>query len=369
MKAVVYDGERIVVARDVELRECGDREVKVRVRAAGLCASDLSVVSGAIPYPTPVVLGHEGAGIVEEVGSSVTTVKPGDHVVLTTLGNCGLCDACETGHPTMCRQTFGQLSQPFTRPRPGGPAEAGEAGEAGEREELWNFANASVFAEYALVKEAQAIPIDEDVPFESACLIGCGVLTGFGAALNRARVQPGDSVVVFGVGGIGLNVVQGSAIAGATTVVAVDANPDKEAIARSFGATHFVLAGDEAPKALRKIRRNGFAHAFECVGHPTVIRSAIAALDWGGQCVLLGVPKLGTEASFVVADLYNDRSILGCRYGSSRPRHDVPLIVELYKSGRLKLDELVTKTCSLDDIETLVDDMKSGRLARGVMIP
>lgn len=353
MKAVLYDGERIVVADDVELRETGPREVKVRVGAAGLCASDLSVVSGTIPYPTPVVLGHEGAGIVEEVGSAVTTVQPGDHVVLTTLGNCGLCDACETGHPTLCRQTFGQLSQPFVR----------------QGAELWNFANASVFAEFALVKEAQAVPIPGEIPLESACLIGCGVLTGFGAALNRAKVQPGDSAVVFGVGGIGLNVVQGCAVAGATTIVAVDANPDKEAIARSFGATHFVLADDGTAKALKAIRRPGFAHAFECVGHPEVIRSAVASLDWGGQCILLGVPKLGTEASFVVADMYNDKSILGCRYGSSRPRHDIPLIIDLYRAGRVKLDELVTKTCSLDDVETLIDDMKAGRLARGVMIP
>lgn len=366
MKAVVYDGEGIVVADDVELREPGDGEVKVRVHAAGLCASDLSVVSGTIPYPTPVVLGHEGAGVVEEVGASVTSVKPGDHVVLTTLGNCGLCDACETGHPTLCKQTFGNLSQPFVR---GG-------------EGVWNFANASVFAEHAVVKESQAIPVPPDVPLESACLIGCGVLTGFGAALNRAKVQPGDSVAVFGVGGIGLNVVQGSAVAGATTIVAVDAVEEKEALARQFGATHFVLAGpgtgsgDTAEpaskatvKAVKAIAGDGVDHAFECVGHPDVIRQAIAVLDWGGQCVLLGVPKLGTEASFVVADLYNDRSILGCRYGSSRPRHDVPLIVDLYRQGRLKLDELVTTTCPLDEIETLIAEMKAGRLARGVLLP
>lgn len=358
MKAILYDGDGIVVADDVDLREIGDREVKVRIAAAGLCASDLSVVSGTIPYPTPVVLGHEGAGVVEEVGAGVTTVKPGDHVVLTTLGNCGLCDACETGHPTLCKQTFGNLSQPFLR---------------GD-EKLWNFANASVFAEYALVSEAQAVPIPADVPLEAACLIGCGVLTGFGAALNRAKVQPGDSVVVIGVGGIGLNVVQGALVAGATTVIAVDANPDKRAIALDFGATHFVdaSAGDGAAdtvKAVKAIAADGVDHAFECVGHPDLIKTAIATLDWGGQCILLGVPKLGTEAGFVVADLYNDRSILGCRYGSSRPRHDIPLIVDLYRQGRLKLDELVTKTCPFDEVEALIDDMKSGALARGVLIP
>ncbi len=358
MRAVIYDGDGIEVAHDVELRAPDDREVRVRIAAAGLCASDLSVVNGTIPYPTPVVLGHEGAGVVEEVGAGVTTLEPGDHVVLTTLGNCGLCDACETGHPTLCKQTFGNLSQPFTR---GG-------------EKLWNFANASVFADEAVVKESQAIKIDPSVPLESACLIGCGVLTGFGAVVNRARVEPGDTAVVFGVGGIGLNVVQGCVVSGATTVIAVDANPDKEKVALDFGATHFVPAiqgqasGDnDAVAAVKELTGDGADHAFECVGHPALIKQALATLDWGGQCVLLGVPKLGTEASFVVADLYHDRSILGCRYGSSRPRHDIPLIVELYQEGRLKLDELVTKTCPLEEIEGLVDDMRAGRLARGVL--
>jgi S-(hydroxymethyl)glutathione dehydrogenase/alcohol dehydrogenase len=354
MRGVVFDGERLDIVDDLEVRDPGLDEVKVRVVNAGLCASDLSVVKGTIPYPTPVVLGHEGAGVVEEVGAAVTTVKPGDHVVLTTLGNCGLCPQCESGHPTLCRRTFGQLSQPFHR---------------GD-EALWSFANASVFAESVVVREGQAVPIPPEVPFEAACLIGCGVLTGFGAAVNRARVGLGDSVAVFGVGGIGLNVIQGAAVSGATRIVAIDTVAEKEALALQFGATDFVLAGgdgDTAKTVRRLVGGNGVDHAFECVGHPAVFRDAVAVLDWGGQVVILGVPKLGTEASFVVADLYNDKAILGCRYGSSRPRHDIPLIVDLYLSGRLKLDELVTKSVPMSSIGDLIDDLTSGRLARGVM--
>lgn len=379
MRGVVYDGERIEVATDLALREPGAGEVKVRVHAAGLCASDLSVVTGTIPYPTPVVLGHEGAGVVEEVGSSVTSVKPGDHVVLTTLGNCGLCPACETGHPTLCRQTFGNLSQPFSRPTRPDAAEngngdgddhgGGATATAADDVKLWNFANASVFADFAVVKETQAVPIDARVPFTSACLVGCGVLTGFGAVVNRARVAVGDTVCVIGVGGIGLNVIQAAAVVGAKAIVAVDTVAAKREIALSFGATHFVDAseGTDTVKAVKEIAPDGVDHAFECVGHPELIRQAVAVLDWGGQCVLLGVPKLGTEASFVVADLYHDRSILGCRYGSSRPRHDIPLIIDLYLAGKLQLDELVTRTVPLEQVGDLVGDMQAGRLARGVL--
>ncbi|HVM40397.1 MAG TPA: zinc-binding dehydrogenase, partial [Acidimicrobiia bacterium] len=195
------------------------------------------------------------------------------------------------------------------------------------------------------------------------------------AAVNRAKVDLGDRVAVFGIGGIGLNVIQGAAVKGAKQIVAVDTVADKEAVARQFGATDFVRAGGvggdaDAPdvvKTIKKLTGGGVDHAFECVGHPAVFRDAVAALDWGGQCVILGVPKLGTEASFVVADLYNDKSILGCRYGTSRPRHDIPVIVDLYLAGKIKLDELITKTVPLDDVEGLIDDLSAGRLARGVM--
>src|SRR4051812_37711845 len=303
MRGVVFDGNDYQVVDDLAVRDPGPGEVSVRIGAAGLCHSDLSVISGTIPFPTPVVLGHEGAGVVEAVGDLVTNVKEGDHVVLSTLGNCGACQHCDSGRPTMCRSTFGGRPQPFTWR--GEPAYA--------------FANASVFAERTVVKANQAVPIPKDVPMAAASLVGCGVLTGVGAVLQRARVPAGASVLVIGVGGIGLNVIQGAALAGASRIVAVDTNPRKREIALQFGATDFV----ESTEAVRDITKSGVDYAFECVGNVRLVRSAIDLLDWGGTCVMLGVPEATAEASFNVAAMYLDKSVLGCRYGSSQPVRDI----------------------------------------------
>ncbi|MDQ1697700.1 MAG: hypothetical protein QOJ03_3053, partial [Frankiaceae bacterium] len=333
---------------DLSVRDPGPGEVTVRIEAAGLCHSDLSVISGTIPFPTPVVLGHEGAGIVESVGPSVTTVKEGDHVVLSTLGNCGACQYCDAGRPTMCRSTFGSRPQPFTW----------------RGEPAYSFANASVFSERTVVKANQAVPIPTDVPFGAAALVGCGVLTGVGAVLQRARVPVGASVLVIGVGGIGLNVIQGAALAGASRVIAVDTNARKKDIALQFGATDFV----ESTDAARDIAKRGVDFAFECVGHVGLIRAAIELLDWGGTCVMLGVPAATAEASFNVASMYLDKGVLGCRYGSSQPQRDVRRYVELYRQGRLKLDELVSATYPLEDMKTAVHALEAGELAaRGVL--
>lgn len=226
MRGVVFDGRQVQVVDDLEVRDPGPGEVLVAIAAAGLCHSDLSVVDGTIPFPVPVVLGHEGAGVVEAVGAGVTHVGPGDHVALSTLANCGACAECDRGRPTMCRQAIGRPGRPFGR---GGRA-------------VYQFASNSAFAERTVVKAVQAVRVPEEVPLPSAALIGCGVLTGVGAVLNRARVDRGDRVVVIGAGGIGLNVIQGARIAGALRIVAVDANPAKEAVARQFGATDFLTS-------------------------------------------------------------------------------------------------------------------------------
>jgi Zn-dependent alcohol dehydrogenase len=346
VRAVVYDGQGIEVKKDVEVRDPRPTEVKVKIGAAGLCHSDLSVIERVIEYPAPAILGHEGAGVVEAVGSAVTEVQPGDHVVLATLANCGRCSACARGIPTQCRASLGRISKVFTVG--GQPA--------------YNFAGTSVFAESTVVQEVQAIKIPDDIPFAAACLIGCGVLTGVGAALNRASIEPGQSVAVFGIGGIGLNVIQGARIAGASRIVAVDLLPEKETLARQFGATDFISVADEQVPPVD--------WAFECVGHPAVVRRAVDALDWGGTCVVLGDPPPGAEVSIPINHLaYVDRGILGCRYGSARPHHDVPLMVDLYRRGELLLDELVSRTYPLEDVELAIADLKSGALARGVLQP
>jgi S-(hydroxymethyl)glutathione dehydrogenase/alcohol dehydrogenase len=352
MQGIVFDNGELIVANDLSLRDLRPDEVRVRIVNAGVCHSDVSVIDGTIPFPTPVVLGHEGAGIVEEVGPAVTNTKVGDHVVLSTLGNCGACAACDSGRPTHCRTTFGKLSAPFL---------------VGERK-AFQFANIGAFAEHTVVKGRQAVPIHPEVPFEVASLLGCGVITGVGAVFNRAKVGHGQSAVVIGVGGIGLNVIQGLALSDALPIIAVDTNPKKEALARQFGATHFIDASQvDTVEAIKEVCPNGVDYAFECVGHPALIRTAIDSLDWGGTCVILGVPKLGTEASFMVHGLYNDKTVMGCRYGAGRPHTDIPLFVDLYRAGRLKLDELVTKTYPMADIAATLDDMHNGDLARGVL--
>lgn len=353
MKAIVFDGTDNKLVDGVTVRDPGPGEVQVRIVASGLCQSDLSVVNGKIPFPAPVVLGHEGAGVVEAVGPGVTVPVIGDHVVLSTLATCGQCAACTSGRPTMCRESFGKTATPFEFD--GTP--------------VHNFATLSTFAEQIVVKAGQAIPIPKDIPLSTACLIGCAVLTGVGAVLNRARVNPGESVVVIGAGGIGLNVIQGARVAGAATIVAIDTNPDKESKTNLFGATHFIdaTAGDTVA-AVRELTDGGAHHVFDCVGGEAITSQAMEMLDWGGQLIMLGVAGPQAKLSVPAATFYMDRAVLGCRYGSSRPGADIPKYVDLYRSGRLLLDELVTKTYELEDFESLMDDARSGKLDRGVLL-
>ncbi|MFE0627084.1 Zn-dependent alcohol dehydrogenase [Streptomyces sp. NPDC058864] len=347
MRGVIFDGKQPAVVDDLEVCDPGPGEVLVRIHAAGLCHSDLSVVDGVIPFPVPVVLGHEGAGVVEATGAGVSHVAPGDHVALSTLANCGTCPDCDRGRPTMCRKAIGRPGRPFSR----------------QGESLFNFASNSAFAELTVVKAVQAVPLPDGIPLTSAALIGCGVLTGVGAALNRARVDRGDTVVVIGTGGIGLNVLQGARLAGASRIVAVDTNPAKEEPARLFGATDFV----DSAAAVRALLPTGADHVFECVGHVGLVRQAVDLLDRHGQAVLLGVPPADAEASFLVSSMYLDKSILGCRYGSSRPQRDIALYADLYRRGRLLLDELVTRTYPVEDFAKAVEDARGGRVARGVL--
>ncbi|MCA9509480.1 MAG: alcohol dehydrogenase catalytic domain-containing protein [Myxococcales bacterium] len=370
MRGIVYDGANAFVSDALALRAPEAGEVIVRIRAAGLCHSDLSVLDGTIEWPVPVVLGHEGAGVVEEVGAGVRGLAPGDPVVLHTLAACGRCRHCAAGRPTWCRSTFGNRATPFTLA--GRPCH--------------DFAATSVFVERTVVGAGQAVKIPHDVPFASAALVGCGVITGVGAVLNRARVRAGETAAVFGVGGVGLNAIQGLRIAGASRIVAVDAQPGKEAAARAFGATDFVLArdGEDVAAAVRARLAapagavvptaggvdptSGGDWAFECVGAPRVVRAALESLAWGGNVVVVGVPPVGATVDVPVTHLTHvDRGILGCRYGSAQPHRDVAEIVDHYRAGRLLLDELVSQTYPLDDFERAVEDLHAGRLARGVL--
>ncbi len=354
MRGIVFDGRSLGLVEGLELREPGPGEVEIEILASGVCHSDLSVVNGTIPFPTPVVLGHEGAGIVARCGEGVTSLAVGDPVALATLGQCGACPACDSGRPTLCRETFGKRPQPF-RLR-GVPH--------------YNFANLSTFAERIVVKANQAIRIPSELPFASAALIGCGVLTGTGAVFHRARVAPGDSVAVVGAGGVGLNVVQAARIAGAHPILVLDTNREREALARRLGATDFLDPRDEADVvAAVKARTGGWGarHVFECVGAKPTMEDAIRMVDWGGNAVLLGVPSAETRVEFLPAATFLDITIMGCRYGSSQPQADVRRICELYLAKRLELDALVSRRYALADFEQLIEDMQAGRIARGVL--
>ncbi len=350
--AVLHAAGRPVEIEDVLVKDPGPGEVRVAIRAAGLCHSDVSVIDGSIPYPVPVVLGHEGAGVVEAIGAGVTGVREGDAVILSTLAHCGRCPACEVGRSTECRNAPSPKdARPFTVR--GAPA--------------YQFANTSAFAELTVVREQSAIPVDTRVPFECAALIGCGIMTGVGAVVNRAKVETGSSMAVFGLGGIGLSCVQGGVLAGASRIIAVDVVPAKLELARTFGATHTVDASREDPvAAIRDLTRGGADYPFVAVGNLDVIRQALDALGAGGSLTIVGVPKLGSRFDFVVQALYQNKAILGCRYGTARPRHDFAMLADLYLGGRLKIDELITHHYALEEFGRALDDLKQGHLARGV---
>jgi S-(hydroxymethyl)glutathione dehydrogenase/alcohol dehydrogenase len=366
MKGIVYDGTATRLVDDLKLRDPGPREVTVKMAAAGLCHSDVSFMNGLYTMvPSPAVCGHEGAGIVDKVGSAVTHVKEGDHIIIATLASCGLCKYCADGQPARCRQSMGNPTQPFSI----------------NGEPVWNFASTSAFGEYTLVRDTQCVKIADDVPLTSAALVGCGVVTGMGAVFNRTNVRDGDSAAVFGVGGVGLNVIQALKVQGASTIIAIDTEPKKEALARQFGATHFLNGkDDDIVDQIAAIRpfsdtqnrgpfnAGGVDWAFDVVAHPTVTMNALESLDWGGTCVVIGVPAPTAEYSGIYTRLTQvDRGLIGTRAGSYSPHRDMPFIIDLYRRGLVKLDELVSATYPLEEYETVIHEMEAGNLARGVL--
>jgi S-(hydroxymethyl)glutathione dehydrogenase/alcohol dehydrogenase len=365
MRGIVYDGTTTSLVDGLTVREPGPRDVIVEIGAAGLCHSDLSYMRGLYPVPSPGVCGHEGAGIVAEVGSAVTNVAPGDHVVIATLAACGMCEYCADGRPTACRSTLANWTKPFTL----------------DGEQIFNFAATSAFVERTVVRDIQCVKIPKDVPLSSAAIVGCGVVTGMGAVFNRANVRRGQSAVVFGVGGVGLNVIQALKVQGATTIIAVDTVPEKEDLARRFGATHFLdghredivqAVGEIRPASEKAVRgafnSGGVDWAFDCVAVPQVTFNALECLDWEGTVVVIGVASQTAEFHGLYGRLTQvDRGIIGCRYGTISPHRDIPRIIELYRRGEVLLDELVTTTYPIDQWETAVHELESGAVARGVL--
>jgi S-(hydroxymethyl)glutathione dehydrogenase/alcohol dehydrogenase len=363
MKAAVLTGvdTPLEIRDDIEVASPGPGEVRIGIAASGVCHSDLSVQNGTIPMPTPIVLGHEGAGVVEAVGDGVTRVAPGDHVVLSFVPACGECYTCTRGQSYLCEksamQAMGGMLDGTTRLTSGGAP-------------LHQMACLGTFGQQAIVPEISMVKIPDDVPLEVAALIGCGVLTGVGAALNTANVRPGDTIVVLGAGGVGLNVIQGARIAGAERIIAVDMFDSKLGLAKEFGATDTVNAGDADPVGrVVELTGRGADVSFEVIGLGTTMQQAIDMIRPGGEAILVGVPRmeviLQLNAAFTF--LYLNKTVKGCWYGSSNVHEDVPRLIGLWRDGQLKLEELISREIELDAVNDAFEAMEKGEVARSVI--
>ena len=355
--AVLHEVGQPLVIEDVSLDKPGPREVLVRTAAAGVCHSDLHFVDGLYPFRLPVVLGHESAGIVEEVGADVTYVKPGDHVITCLSAFCGHCEACTTGHPSICdgRETRRRRDQAPRLHQ--------------EERTIQQFANLSSFAEQMLIHEHALVKIREDMPLDKAALIGCGVTTGVGAVHNTAKVEVGSTVAVIGCGGVGLSCINGAAIAGAGRIIAVDRVGSKLNLAKQFGATDVVDASDGDPvEQIKEMTGGGVHFSFEAIGLKQTTEQAFDMLRPGGAATVIGMVPYGTKVEIHAADFLQEKKLLGCAMGSNRFRVDMPRYVDFYLSGRLKLDDLLSDHIKLEQVNDALDALKTGEVARNVIV-
>ncbi len=351
-----------VVVEEISVDSPKRGEVMVKLGACGVCHSDLSATNGTIPMAPPLVLGHEAAGEVVEVGEGVTAFAPGDHVVSSFIYMCGKCRFCSLGRPVLCVEQGKALTT-----LPDGTLRTRDA----KGNPVSIFSGCGVMAEYATVHSDNLVKIDASIPFDRAALVGCAVTTGVGAVFNTAKVPPGASVAVFGCGGVGLNVVQGARIAGAERILAVDANEAKLEMAKKFGATDVLLAkpGEDASKALKKMTGGGPDYAFECVGSGELAGTAYRAIRRGGLAVVVGVAKPGDSTSVRTMTLpFEEKTLTGSYFGSCVPRIDFPRMLGLYTAGKLMLDELITRRYRVEEAAQAFADLESGRNARGVIV-
>jgi S-(hydroxymethyl)glutathione dehydrogenase/alcohol dehydrogenase len=350
---------------EVDLEGPKAGEALIEIKATGICHTDAFTLSGKDPEGLfPSIMGHEGAGIVVEIGPGVTTLKPGDHVIPLYIPECRTCPSCLSGRTNLCtaiRETQGRGLMPD------GTSRFSLGGKP-----VHHYMGTSTFANYTVVPEIALAKIRADAPFDKVCYIGCGVTTGVGAVTNTAKVQVGDRVVVFGLGGIGLNVVQGARLAGASMIVGVDLNPARQAIASKFGMTHFVnpaeVRGELVPY-LVDLTKGGADFSFECVGNVKLMRQALECCQRGwGTCVIIGVAGAGEEISTRPFQLVTGRTWKGTAFGGAKSRRDVPKIVDWYMDGRINIDDLITHTMPLDRINQGFDLMHQGKSIRGVVI-
>ena len=357
MKAAVLRSTNAPLSvEDVQIDKPGPREVLIHVAACGVCHSDLSVQQGLVPYPLPTVLGHEAAGVVEAVGSEVRQVKQGDHVITCVSAFCGHCSFCLSGHLSLC----GSLE---TRRAKGEPERLSIGGK-----NIRQFFNLSAFAELMLVHEHACVRISPDIAFDKAALVGCAVLTGFGAVTRAAAVRPGEVVAVIGCGGIGLAAINAARISGAGRIIAIDRVPQKLDLARRFGATDALLAGGEVEAAVLEMTKGGVDHCIEAVGLKLTAELAFRLVRRGGTATIVGVFPEDTKIEIDAAGFFQEKRIQGTLMGSNQFPTDVPRLIDLYLQGRLELDLLLAKRIRLDEVNTAFEDLKTGATARSVIV-
>lgn len=360
--AVLNEVNRPLAIETIEMAPLAPTDVLVRIRASGLCHTDLEVIQGSLAYPLPIVLGHEGAGVVEAVGREVTQVKPGDHVICSWNPHCGHCFYCERDLPILC--------EPFARHQPRGFLLDGTSRMSRSGTTIHHYSVTSTHAQYTVIPESGAIKVPAELPFDRACIIGCGVMTGVGAAVRKAKVAAGSNVVVIGCGAVGLNVVQGARLVNAGQIIAVDKGEAKFARARQFGATHVIDASAvdvvEQIKALTEGR--GADYVFEAAGQARTFRLAVEAARPGGEVVWLGKINVNEEVSFRWGSLMGERRIVRSSYGDARPRRDFPWLAREYLQGRLKLDELITRRIRLEEINDGFAALARGEGIRTVVL-
>ena len=359
--AVCREHNRPVVVESIAVDPPRRGEATVKLGACGVCHSDLSAINGTIALPLPLVLGHEGAGVVEEVGEGVSGMAKGDHVVFSFIYMCGKCRFCVAGRPVLCLEQ----GRALTTPLEGTPRVRDSAGKA-----LNIFSGCGAMAEYATVSVENLVKIDPRIPFDCAALVGCGVTTGVGAVFNTAKVEPGSSVAVFGCGGVGLSAIQGAVIAGAERIIAIDTLQAKLEMARKFGATDTVLPapGVDVVKVLKKATDGGPDYAFECVGSGELAATAFRAIRRGGLAVVVGVAKPSDLTSVRSMTLpFEEKTLTGSYFGSCVPSVDFPRLLALYVAGRLKLEELITRRYAIEEAPLAFADLQAGKNARGVI--
>ena len=355
MKAAVLTElfQDLKVRNDVRLTEVGPGEVHVKLTASGVCHSDLSAQNGTIPTMAPCVLGHEGAGVVKEVGPGVTDVKPGDHVIISFTPACRKCKNCLRGQSNLC-DTFVSMST--------------AAHFIIDGNVVPGFAGCGTFSEEMIVPENAVIPVDKDIPLDVVALIGCGVTTGVCAALNTAQIKPGSSVIVFGCGGVGIAAIQGARIAGAAEIIAVDKVDSKLSTAKKFGATHAIKPEDVEAAKNEITGGEGFDYALECVGHPALIRQTFDVARRGGTAVVVGVGRMTETVEFNAFELFfNEKNLKGSMYGSANVRVDFPRLLRLWKYGKLDLEGMISRRIKVEDVNDAFRAMQAGEVIRSVI--